>query len=148
MKKVLCLDCGFLNWNVSHVLDERGNVIRHSEMIDFSRKRFFTDRESGTFDDNETQETFTTSCLRRQWIFLNSAPEHTEIQYASVKSLATSRQCPYFIKYKPGYGPEEHKEIQRDAKNRQSTFRATIIGAIIGASAAIIVQIIYAIVSR
>lgn len=87
MKKFLCTDCGFLNWSVSNFLDERGTLIRHTEIIDFWRNRFLNSQESGTSEDNEYQETYTASCLRRQWIFSKSAPENTEIRYASVKSL-------------------------------------------------------------
>ncbi|MBA7711614.1 hypothetical protein ES703_120580 [subsurface metagenome] len=148
MKKVLCTSCGFLNWSVSDQRDDRGSVIRHTEIIDFWRKRLLNVQESGTSEDNEYQETYTASCLRQQWIFSKSAPENTEIRYASVKSLTSPRKCPYFVNYKPGYGPEEHKEIQGEAENRRTTFKATIIGAIIGALAAIVAQVIYAIVTK
>ena len=64
MKKVLCTSCGFLNWSVSDQRDDRGSVIRHTEIIDFWRKRLLNVQESGTSEDNEYYETYTASCLR------------------------------------------------------------------------------------
>ena len=61
MKKVLCTSCGFLNWSVSNQLDKRDSVVRHTEIIDFWRKRLLNVQGSGTSEDNEYQETYTDS---------------------------------------------------------------------------------------
>ena len=148
MKKDLCTKCGFLSWSVSHVLDERGETIRHSEIGDFWRKRLSIGTDPGISEDTEAQEEYRASCLREQWVFTRNARQDKEIRYADLKSLAVPRQCPYFFKYQPGFSPVEHKEIQREAETRNTTFRATIWGAIIGATAAILAQVLYAVITK
>lgn len=51
--------------------------------------------------------------------------------------------CRYYIKYRPGYDPQEHKKIQWDIENRSAMRKATLMGAAIGAGAAIVSQILY-----
>ncbi len=95
----------------------------------------------------EVEELFKISCLRNQWLFAKSIPASKDIRYADIRSLGSKRKCLYFTKYEPGDGPEEHKEIQVREKDRRTIFKATIIGAVIGALAAIFAQIIYVIIT-
>lgn len=52
--------------------------------------------------------------------------------------IIQSRQCRYYIKYHPGYTPAEHKELISEARTRLTIIIATLLGASVGAAAAII----------
>jgi hypothetical protein len=52
------------------------------------------------------------------------------------------------MRYEPGFGPEEHKEIQIRAEDRKALVKATLLGAMIGAVAAVVAQLVYAIATR
>ena len=147
MKKVCCVNCGFLHWAISDARDEFGATIRRTELIDYWRDRLLG---GGHFDGSsqENEDIFTISCLRNQWIFSKSIRSSKDIRYIDTKALASTRKCLYFMRYEPGFGPEEHKDIQARAQDRKALFRATLIGAIIGAIAAIAAQLIYAIATR
>ncbi len=148
MKKVSCANCGFLHWAISDARDEFGATIRRTELIEYWRSRLLG---GGHFDGSsqENEDVFTISCLRNQWIFSKSIPSsNKDVRYADTKALSSIRKCLYFMRYEPGFGPEEHKDIQARAQDRGALFKATLIGAIIGAIAAIAAQLIYAIVTR
>lgn len=66
--------------------------------------------------------------------------------YVNVDSIRQPRKCVYYIDYEPGFGPEEHKELKREAETRRtlliSSLYSGLVGAIIGAAAAIIVNFV------
>jgi len=146
IKKDLCVNCGYLHWDVSDRRDDLGYTIRRTELGEYWRNRI-SNGEKFEGISQEVEELFKISCLRNQWLFAKSIPASKDIQYADIKSLASKRKCLYFTKYEPGYGPEEHKEIQVREKDRRIIFKATIIGAVIGALAAIFAQIFYVIIT-
>ena len=123
-----------------------GHTIRRTELGEYWRNRI-SNGENFEGISQEVEELFKISCLRNQWLFAKSIPSSKDIQYTDIKSLASKRKCLYFTKYEPGYGPEEHKEIQGREKDRRTILKATIIGAVIGALAAIFAQIIYVIIT-
>jgi len=64
-------------------------------------------------------------------------------EYVEAGDIRRSRQCPYYIGYQPAFGPEEHKELKREADANRNIRNAALLGAVIGASVAIIVQLLY-----
>ncbi|MBN2185839.1 MAG: hypothetical protein JW732_00070 [Dehalococcoidia bacterium] len=145
-KKVLCSDCGFLCWDISDVRDEFGRHKRWGEVFQHNRKDLAAGSLKATDDDFVNDESFQLSCLRHQWIFLpgNKDPRHKFVGLEDIRKL---RNCEYYFKYVPASGPEEHKELKREWDNRKAVRNATLIGAGIGALAAIIAQILYAIIT-
>jgi hypothetical protein len=83
------------------------------------------------------------ACRRYLW--------HTEIPEKLTppqifEIINRERECLFFISYQPGYAPNEHRELQREKANQRVLLRASLIGAAIGASAAILAQVIWALV--
>jgi hypothetical protein len=52
-----------------------------------------------------------------------------------IKQVNSQRRCTYFCKYQPGYSPDEHKNLQQEAKGQTAVLRATILGTLVGAAA-------------
>jgi hypothetical protein len=148
MKKVTCINCGFLCWDVSHIADEFSDSLRHDEMIEIWRNDSLDKIKSGIFEDGIHDENNKISCLRNQWTFGNPITEDKKYRYANMESIRTLRKCVYYVKYQPGFNPEEHKELKREADTTRTIRNATIIGAIIGAVAAIVAQLLYVIISN
>ncbi|MCJ7575167.1 MAG: hypothetical protein MUO80_00515 [Dehalococcoidia bacterium] len=78
-------------------------------------------------------------CTRHVWSgsSFRDKPEDTVFQ-----TLNSSRKCPYFFPYNPGYSPAEHRELQREAKNQRLLMIGMLLAALIGAAAAIVAQLI------
>jgi len=138
-KLVLCSKCGFLCWYIQHESGE--GPFRWRELNKHYREQFQAGNFGGEEDDLEYNEHLNISCLRRQWVW---AP-HNRLRsdYVDADGVRERRQCAYYIGYQPAFGPEEHKELKREEETRRSMFKAAIVGAIIGASAAIAVQLLY-----
>ena len=143
-KWVLCSNCGFLCWDIQHVSGEGPH--RLEEVSQSARNVFQSSSFGGTVEDPETKEYFEFHCLRRQWVF---AP-HNKLRpdYLNADDIRKVRLCVYNIRYEPAFGPEEHKELKREAETRSAIFRATLLGAIIGACAAIAAQLLYVWLTR
>ncbi len=118
---------------------------RLEECIPFWRRRIETGKAEGESDNWESHEVAAIHCSRRQWAF-SKAIKSDELGYVELDVVRQPRRCPYYIKYQPGFGPEEHKELKRQAETKRAIFKASviaaIIGALVGAAAAIIVQLI------
>lgn len=140
-KKVLCADCGFFCWYIEHVSEE--GPFRFQEIGHRYRKEFqaANPNYSGEQISPEDEE-YRIYCLRRQWFFssihIGGRPE-----YIDANDIRNSRQCPYYICYQPAFGPEEHKELKREAESNRNIRNAVLLGAAVGAVAAIIVQLLY-----
>lgn len=130
-KKVLCSDCGFLCWHISDVRDELGRHKRWGNVFQHNRKELAAGSLKATGDDYENNESYNLSCLRHQWIFSpgNKDPRYNFVGLEDIRKL---RNCEYYFKYVPGSGPEEHKELERDKKNRDVVRNAALMGAGIG----------------
>jgi len=130
-KKVLCSDCGFLCWHISDVRDEFGHLKRWGEAPQYNRKELDEGSLKATDDDYENYESSKISCLRHQWIFFLGSKDQ-KYNFVSLYDIKELRKCRYFFKYVPGSGPEEHKELERDKKNRDVVRNAALMGAGIG----------------
>lgn len=141
-KQVLCSDCGFFCWRVQHASGE--GPYRFEELGRHTRDDFQVGNFSGSGEDQDSQEYYQVHCLRRQWLwsqYIKKAPH-----YVDVESIRQPRKCVYYIHYQPAFGPEEHKELKREAETRRtmliSSLLSGLIGALIGAAAATIVYLI------
>ena len=139
-KQVLCTKCGFLGW-VFYPPDD-GKPVRRSECSSYWRTRIQTSKDFGSMEDPETHESVNIVCIRGQWTFAQHM-KSTELGYIDADTLIQPRKCAYYIGYQPGFSPEEHKELKRDAETRTALVKATLLGAAIGATAAIIAQLLY-----
>ncbi len=146
----ICKDCGFLCWDVSHIADEWADTIRYDELPEVWRRKENLEKytESGIFEDVNHSEINKVSCLRKQWIFGRPVILGDDTSYVGYESIFTPRNCTYYIKYQPGFTPEEHKELKREKDTNRTIRNATIIGAGIGATAAIVAQLLYALIAR
>lgn len=99
--------------------------------------------EEATHGYEEVDE-YHVACIRRQWLF---SPVVRGDRYIETEAIMQPRPCPYFIKYEPGYSPEEHKELKREARTRRVMLIASLVGAAIGAGAAVIAQVLWAVFS-
>ena len=143
-KQVLCTDCGFFCWEFYR--PEDGSRTKLVELPTYWRNRIQTTKDLGSLEDHETGEGTNPLCLRRQWFF---APHirGSRLDHVGVDELAKLRKCTFYIKYQPSFSPEEHKELLRDVETRRTVFAAALLGAAIGASAAILAQILYILIS-
>jgi len=139
-KQILCTNCGFLYWEFYRPTD--GSPTKRVECPTYWRNRIQTKNDLGSLENHETGEGINVRCLRGQWFF---APhiKSPDLDYIDVNRLVQPRECIFYIKYQPGFSPEEHKELIRDAETRKTVFKAALLGAVIGACAAIFAQILY-----
>ncbi len=143
-RQVLCTNCGFFCWRIQHVSGEGSS--RFEEIDRRYREEFQAanpDYRGEEIDPDD--EEYRIYCLRRLWFL---APHYKGRQeYVDADDIRKSRQCLYYIGYQPAFGPAEHKELKREVETRRAIFKAAVIGAIIGASAAIIVQLLYLLIA-
>ena len=139
-KQVLCTNCGFFCWHFS--VGNGEGPTRITENPPYWRKRIQTTKDIGLSVEPETGEDVRVSCIRNQWVFAPHIKSSRD-NYVNMDALTQTRKCPYYIRYEPGFGPEEHKELKREAETTKTIRKTMIIGAIIGASVAIIVQLLY-----
>ena len=143
-KQVLCSNCGFLCWYIQHVSGE--GPYRWAELSQYYREEFQTGNFGGEEDNQETDENYHICCLRRQWVWAPHIKGRRD--YVNADDVRKPRQCVYYIGYQPAFGPEEHKELKREEETRRIIRNATLKGAAIGASAAIIAQLLYVLLGR
>ena len=140
-KNVLCSNCGFLGW----ITDWPEGLPTHDwqkHCYPYARRIFQIGEFTGEEEDYESGGTNSLHCYRMQWI-LTLGPENKDRNLLPPDMIRQSRQCRYYIKYTPGDSPEEHKEHIRDAKMRRTVMKATLLGASVGASAAIIAGLLF-----
>lgn len=145
-KQVKCTNCGFFGLTFPtdfvHQLIKSGasfseisKLLKTKECTSLGRQHI----EGGIHDDPGALQ-----CSRNQWPF--SLTELNKSQ--KIKFIRSSRTCKFFFPYSPGYDPEEHKELLREAQNRKWLLWATLLGACVGALGAIFIQIIWRILRR
>ncbi len=120
---------------------EEVGTSRLEECIPFWRRRIETGKAEGESDDWESHEVAAIHCSRRQWAF-SKVIKSDELGYVELDVVRQPRQCPYYIKYRPGFGPEEHKELQREANAHNLLLKGMILASAVGA---IIGGVIYAV---
>lgn len=145
-RKVICSECGFLCWHVQHESGE--GPISIGTVRRLSRKEFQNSKCEGRNElyDPDNQEICSLGCLRGLWHWSYSSEINSESVNAD--ELRKPRECSYYVRYEPGYTPEEHKGLQRDQKTNRLLRNATLLGAGVGALGAIIAQVIYALATR
>lgn len=137
-KTVRCVDCGFLSLLPPE--EFRGKI--SSLGIDFYGECTEFGREAVIQERPKNPQWFI--CRRLQW----STDFPKELNPSQIFNIIKQeRECLYFILYQPGYTPDEHRELQREKANRRTLLRASILGAAVGASAAIIAQVIWVLLS-
>ena len=133
-KNVLCSKCGFLGWpetSYSSPITEP-----QSECPPLKREQF----QNGLNIEARDMRIHIVSslfCHRLQWAMTRSK-EGNDNHLLLQDEIRQSRQCRYYIKYHPGYTPAEHKELISETKTRRTIIFATLLGALVGAAAAII----------
>ena len=143
-KNVLCSNCGFLGL---HVISIYATTTIESQLECAPRIR--EDFQKGV-DVNKPnnvpkveaigrrmEEKANLFCRRLQWT-LTWSKEDNDNYFSQPSEIRQSRQCRYYTKYHPGYTPAEHKELISEAKTRRTIVFATLLGASVGAAAAII----------
>jgi hypothetical protein len=138
---VFCSECGFLGWR-TELPDGSWKPDKLSECGLHARQSLQAGEFNGEDNDYETGESYKLHCLRLQWTLLPHARSQ-KMRWVDANAIRQPRRCAYFIKYEPGFGPDEHKELKRDDETRRAIRNATLLGAAIGASAAIIAQLLY-----
>jgi hypothetical protein len=141
-KDVLCSQCGFFGWRVIDSINERIKLEVSPEIDQLTRDRFQRGECKGFEDDDESGETSVINCYRSQW---HHSP-YFVVNAWNLLDTDTIRQlkkCHFYIKYQPGFNPSEHKEIKRDQETKRVIMVSSLLGAAIGAAAAIITQLIY-----
>lgn len=141
-RTVLCTNCGFLGWQ--HIAPDGSYLSdRVHECGPKARRDFQTRIFNGqAAEDLETHVYSELRCSKLQWYLSTATTPQTELLLPP-ETISQPRQCPYFVKYQPGYSPEEHKELKRDVATRRTLLIAGLGGAAIGAAAAIIAQFLY-----
>lgn len=123
--KVLCSECGFLCWTRCY----EGEAPSIHEMSEEERSLFHTaGPDSRVRLPYCPEHAGDPMCLRRGWI-LGAGPSSGHLPVLSDRSR---RRCKFFLRYRPGYSPEAHKELLRDAETRQAMFKAAAISALVG----------------
>jgi hypothetical protein len=128
-----------LCWYIQHVSGE--GPYRLEEVGKHARNNFQAATYNGVEENPETQEDYRFHCLRGQWVLTSGSKLRSD--YENADDVRKPRRCAYYTGFQPGFGPEEHKELKRDQETRQAIVKASLIGAAIGASAAIIAQLLY-----
>lgn len=137
-KTVRCVDCGFL----ALLPPEEFRPIPPNSGINFYGECTRFGREAVIQERHENPQWFT--CRRLQW----STDFPKQLTASQIfNTIKQERGCLYFYPYQPGYTPDEHRELQKEKANQRTLLRATILGAAIGASAAILAQLIWALFS-
>lgn len=117
-----CVDCGFLCFRMLPSIE--GSMAEYTECT----LKYRQDLAEGQpfYLENMT-------CFRKQW----------SVGQKSNYIMAEHRVCAYFLKYIPGYDPQEHKDIIHRKETTRAMQKATLMGAGIGAGAAIAAQLLY-----
>ena len=139
-KSELCSKCGFLGWRTQY-LDGSFTNDPLRECYWRARQDFQSGVFNGIEEDPETHDSDILSCRCSQWqlFVIKPIPERG---WLTADLIRQPRKCVYYVDYHAGFTPDEHKELKRDKLTRQTVFKGTIIGAIIGAAAAIIGNLI------
>ena len=78
---------------------------------------------------------FMITCLRGQNYLIAgiTSPGESITHEALQNGSSIPRYCKYYYPYNPGYTPEQHLELQREAKTRRTLIVGMILAAVIGA---------------
>ena len=92
--------------------------------------------------EDRIQSSYIVFCTRHVWSEWDFGQGDDETERGLDVALNTERECPYFFPYLPGYRPIEHREPQQNANTQRLLIKGMIMAALIGAVAAILVQLI------
>lgn len=78
---------------------------------------------------------FMITCLRGQNYLIAgiTSPGESITHEALQDGSSLPRYCKYYHRYNPGYTPEQHLELQREAKTRRTLILGMILAAVVGA---------------
>jgi len=143
-KQVFCTNCGFFCWLIRHESGE--GTSRYGEIGSRFRQEFQAANPAykDSDIDPEYDEEYQVYCLRKQWFLAQHRQDRPE--YVDADDIRRPRRCVFYLDYQPAFGPEEHKELKREAESNRNIRKATLLGTAIGAGAAIIVQLLYIII--
>lgn len=146
-EQVTCSNCGFLGWRII-APDGSYKSGELKECGQYAREGVQSGEFNGEDDAIETGDIWRMACLAQQWILAPNLVKLTTrgLRYVDISNVRQKQECRYYIKYEPGFRPEEHKQLKREAETRRIIIKATLLGAAIGASAAIAAQLLYALV--
>jgi hypothetical protein len=144
VKKVLCSDCGFFCRIKRYPIFEGSR--RSSEYIEITedaRSLFQQQHPSFLCDYNDMEGSVSITCRRKQFLLATKEYRGSPLPTSTPEEIRLLHRCSCYVDYNAGYSPDEHKELYREIENRKSLRNATLLGAGIGAGAAIVTQIAY-----
>lgn len=141
-KFVLCSKCGFFGWKIIDNINETVRLDVSPEFDQYIRDRFQSGQFKGSEDDSDSGETHVIHCYRSQWHH-SPCVVSKGMNLLDAETIRQPKICRFYIKYEPGFSPAEHKELKRDLETRRIIIFSSLFGAAIGATAAIIAQLLY-----
>ncbi|MBE9515075.1 MAG: hypothetical protein IMY79_02935 [Chloroflexi bacterium] len=132
-KLVKCIDCGF----IGVILGETFLLgTGHSFLQGVTAELPPVGRSN--LADFAMEEPFSVRCFRGQvsWVVNSSGAVEPGLgdRNAIFNSLQQARKCPYFYGYRPGYTPQEHRDLQMESEGRKFMLKIAILSAVIGAA--------------
>ena len=110
--RVTCLACGFL-------------ACEDAEVDDGTRVLLGTSGQSARMPSQAYLDAL--GCRRSQWI------DHDLFGTPLFDVVNERQRCKAFLRYKPGFSPEEHMKRLSDSEQRRTQFAYTILAAFLGA---------------
>lgn len=139
-KKVLCSQCGFLGWqNIA----PDGSYLSSEVMtcVPEARDKFQAGEFNGKAKADPDGNYSLLRCHALQWRLDPSITKQTGF-FSPPETIRQPRQCRQYVKYDPAYSPQDHKDLRREAETRRTIIKASLLAALIGATAAIVAQIL------
>jgi hypothetical protein len=122
-KKKTCSDCGFLSWN--------GKEIGRA-----SRIMLDTRFQAGAFSEVEA-----VGCSRRLWTdALYYGGKNAETVFEEIERDRNA--CEGFLGYRPGWSPDEHKELIRGKDVRKERIFLVLLTVVGGSVTALLMDIL------
>ncbi len=143
-KQVKCCNCGFLalhqdinisfGWPGTHL--ERLKLLKELDLLGAGE---CTQRGRDHIANGTHTDPAILTCTRHVWSGSDFKDRPKE---AIFEVLNSKRRCPFFFPYNPSYSPNEHRELQREAKTQRLLIVGMLLAALLGAVAAIVAQVI------
>ena len=122
-KQVRCRNCGFLGSGVA--FEATSSIIECPQV------------GRDCIADGTHPNLSTLTCAKNIWI-VSSLSSKTKTE--ALEILNSKRKCRGFFPYEAGYPPTEHKELQREDRNRRILLVGMLLAAVISAAIAMIAQ--------
>ena len=153
-KTVKCFDCGYLCiLEVSPIFLGDRTVAKDWVMPQYEYKtEYMQIYELERKEPSKLERTEGIHCYRRAFDLEGELKDFTVSKKkdvsASIKSIIEKpRACSYHVRYVPGYSPEQHlirwENLEREQSNRRWSLLYVLIGAIITATGALAIKLIF-----